>query len=60
MKVFFGKKEDFGYFSEQFEARMYLLKLNKFLDGTVVNTQFVPTLRSDTQRSKMTMPIKSK
>ena len=33
-KLFFSGKEDFVYFSEQFEARMYVLKLNKILEGT--------------------------
>ena len=45
-KVFFsGKEEDFVYFSEQFEARMYVLKLNKILDGTVGYREYIPTLR---------------
>ena len=45
-KLFFsGKEEDFVYFSEQFEARMYVLKLNKILDGTVGYREFIPTLR---------------
>ena len=45
-KLFFsGKEEDFVYFSEQFEGRMYVLKLNKILDGTVGYREFIPTLR---------------
>ena len=45
-KLFFsGKEEDFVYFSEPFEARMYVLKLNKILDGTVGFRDFIPTLR---------------
>ena len=45
-KFFFsGKEEDFVYFSEQFEARRYVLELNKILDGTVGYRDFIPTLR---------------
>ena len=44
-KLFFsGREEDFIYFSEQFEARMYVLKLNKILDGTVGYREFIPRL----------------
>ena len=42
-RFFSGKEEDFVYFSEQFVARMYLLKLNKTLDITVGYRE--PTLR---------------
>ena len=45
-KLFFsGEEEDFVYFSEQFEAGMYVLKLNENLDGTIVYRDFIPTLR---------------
>ena len=41
-KLFFsGKEEEFVYFSEQFEARTYVLKLNKNLDGTVEFIEFL-------------------
>ena len=33
------------YFSEQFGPRLYVLKLNKILDGTVGYREFTPTLR---------------
>ena len=33
--VFSGKDEDFVYFQEQFEARMYKMKLLEVLDGSV-------------------------
>ena len=45
-KFFFsGTEKDFVYFLEQFEARMYVLKLNKILDGTVGYREFILTLR---------------
>ena len=45
-KLFYsGREEDSVYFSEQFEARIYVLKLNKFLHGTVGYRDFIPTLR---------------
>ena len=45
-KLFFsGNEEDFVYISEPFEARMYVLMLNKILDGTVGYREFIPTLR---------------
>ena len=28
--VFSGKEEDFAFFADQFEAQMYVLKLDKF------------------------------
>ena len=45
ISFFSGKEEDFVYFSEQFEARMYVLNLIKFPDGTVGYREFLPTLR---------------
>ena len=57
-KVFFsGKEEYFVYFSEHFEARMYALKLNKTLDGTVGYMELIPTLMDNPHRSKLTKPI---
>ena len=43
--VFSGKEEDFSYFEEQFEARIFHLKLNKILDETVDYRNFMPSLR---------------
>ena len=44
-KLFFScKGEDFVYFSEQFEARMYVLELNKNFDGTVKFIESLSTL----------------
>ena len=44
-KHFFScKEEDFVYFSEQFEARMYVSKLNKNFDGTVEFIESLSTL----------------
>ena len=46
-KFFFSaKEEDFVFFSEQFEARMYVLKLKKILDGTVGYREFITKLRA--------------
>ena len=44
-KLFFSGKEDFVYFSEQFEARIKVLKLNNILDDTVGYSELTPTLR---------------
>ena len=41
---FSGKDEDFVFFSEQFEVQLYVLKLNKILDGTVGYREFIRTL----------------
>ena len=41
--VFLGKEEDFSYFEEQFEARIFHLKLNKILDETVDYRNFMPS-----------------
>ena len=43
--VFSGKEEDCSYFEEQFEARIFHLKLNKILDETVDNKNFMPNFR---------------
>ena len=43
------KEEDFVYYSEQFEARIYDFKLNKILDGFLVYIEGIPTLRGTTQ-----------
>ena len=44
-KLFFsGKEEDYVYFSEQLEARMFVLKLNKIIDGTVGYRELIPTV----------------
>ena len=54
VKVFSsGKEEDFVYFSEQFEAPMYVLKLIKFLDGTVGYQKFTSTLRGQPSQEKI-------
>ena len=45
-RIFFsGKEEDFSYIEEQFEARIFHLKLNKILDETVDYRNFMPSLR---------------
>ena len=43
--VFSGKEEDFSYFEEQLEARIFHLKLNKILDKTVDYRNFMPSVR---------------
>ena len=45
--VFSGKEEDFSNFEEQFEARIFHLKLNKILDETVDYRNFMPRLRTN-------------
>ena len=42
-KVFSGKEEDFSIFEEQFEARIFHLKL-RILDETVDYRNFMPSL----------------
>ena len=44
-RIVFSGKEDFSYFEEQFEARIFHLKLNKILDETVDYRNFMPSLR---------------
>ena len=43
--IFLGKEEDFSYFEQQLEARIFHLKLNKILDETVDYRNFLPSLR---------------
>ena len=44
-RIVFSGKEHFSYFEEQFEARIFHLKLNKILDETVDYRNFMPSLR---------------
>ena len=43
--VFSGKEEDFLYFAEQFEARIFHLKLNKVINREVDEKNFAPSVR---------------
>ena len=53
-KSFFsGIEEDFACFSEQFEAQTYVLKLNKFLDGSVGYNEFIPTLKGQPSQEQI-------
>ena len=45
--VFSGKKEDFLYFAEQFEARIFHLKLNKVINREVDEKDFAPSVRNN-------------
>ena len=45
--VFSGKEEDFLYFAEQFEARIFHLKLNKVINREVDEKDFAPSVRNN-------------
>ena len=45
--AFRGKEEDFWYFAEQFEAKIFPLKLNKVVNREVDEKGFAPSLRND-------------
>ena len=45
--VFSGKEEDFLYFAEQFEARIFHLKLNKVINREVDEKNFAPSVRNN-------------
>ena len=45
--VFSGKEEDFLYFEEQFEARIFHLKLNKVINREVDEKDFAPSVRKN-------------
>ena len=49
---FSGKGEDFSYFSEQFKARIFVLKLYKVLGGSSTFDDYVPSTRPDASRAK--------
>ena len=49
---FSGKEEDFLYFSEQFEARIFVFKLYKVLDGSSTFEDYVPSTRPNASRAK--------
>ena len=49
---FSGKEEDFLYFSEQFKARIFVLKLYKVLDGSSTFEDYVPSTRPNASRAK--------
>ena len=49
---FSGKEEDFLYFSEQFEARIFVLKLYKVLDGSSTFEAYVPSTRPNASRAE--------
>ena len=42
MMYFLVVKTKTVYFSEQFEGRMYVLTLKKYLDGTVCCKEYIP------------------
>ena len=46
-KGFSGREEDFLYFAEQFQARNFHLKLNKFINREVDEKDFAPGVRSN-------------
>ena len=52
---FSGKDEDFAAFSEQFEARMYMLNLGKCLEDKLT----VPVYKEDETRGEETARVKS-
>ena len=45
--VFSGKDEDFLYFAEQFEARIFHLELNKIINRELDEKDFAPLVRID-------------
>ena len=45
--VFSGKEVDFLYFAEQFEARIFHLKLNKVINREVDEKDFAPIVRNN-------------
>ena len=45
--VFSGKEEDFLYFAEQFEARIFHLYLNKIINREVDEKNFAPSVRNN-------------
>ena len=45
--MFSGKEEDFLYFAEQFEARIFHLKLNKVINREVDEKDFAPSVRNN-------------
>ena len=49
---FSGKEEDFLYFSEQFEARIFVLKLYKVLDVSSTFEDYVPSTRPNASRAE--------
>ena len=49
---FSGKEADFLYFSELFEARIFVLKLYKVLDGSNTFEDYVPSTRPNASRAK--------
>ena len=49
---FSGKEEDFLYFSEQFEAPIFVLMLHKVLDGSSTFEDYVPSTRPNASRAK--------
>ena len=44
--MFSGKEEDFLYFAEQFEARIFHLKLNKVINRELDEEDFAPNVRN--------------
>ena len=44
--TFSGLRDDFVYFTEQFEARMHSLKLEKVSTGDATHEDYMPSLRS--------------
>ena len=46
-RIVFSGKEDFLYFAEQFEARIFHLKLNKVINREVDEKDFAPSVRNN-------------
>ena len=47
-----GKKEDLLFFPEQFEARIFVLKFHKVLDGSSTFEYYVPSTSPNASRAK--------
>ena len=48
--LFSGEEEDFAYFQEQFEARMYCLKLLDIMERRVTEKELEQKLREETNQ----------
>ena len=55
--IFFGRKDDFVYFAEQFEVCMHSLKLGKVLTGDVTNEDYIPTVRNDASEQQRAQAV---
>ena len=54
---FSGKEGDFLYFSEQFEARIFVFNLYKVLDGCSLFEDYVPSTRPNASRAEKNKAI---